>query len=227
MDALRNVRAISCNESERPAQKQRCHRPPNCSCRDLKHNFHYHHDGEYELSVAGKNVSIYCHNMHSHEPREYLTLKAGDTENYALYFGNRSRDLSQCSYDTSDTFDDQTVPGGTTRFSKVRVKLNVDHVQVMGDDFQFALSSGRRNQTFGSAGDCFSNTRRCPRGVFHINVEGTGLRINPRTEWTTDGQHSVIAFHTPLAPPYYKVIGQCGGYCGKCVPTKHMHLDVL
>ena len=34
-------------------------------------------DGSYQLSVAGRNVTIYCHDMNGPEPLEYLTLPAG------------------------------------------------------------------------------------------------------------------------------------------------------
>lgn len=178
------------------------------------------------MNVNGRNVSIYCHNMNSDSPKEYLTLKAGDTENYALYLGNRSRLKDACPYDHSDTFMDETVPAGTTRFKRVRVKLNLDDLEVVDDDYEFALTSGR-NQPFATAGDCFSNVGNCPRGVFHINLEGTGVMISPRTEWQTEGQHASIHFHTKLEPPYQKVVGRCGGYCGKCGPSSPLLLDVV
>lgn len=46
-------------------------------------------DGEYPLLIGGRNMTIYCHGMSSAEPREYLTLPAGDSENYAEIYDKR------------------------------------------------------------------------------------------------------------------------------------------
>lgn len=225
MDDLRKRRSTYCSEADRPAHKQRCTpNPPHCSCRDVRRR-HIYRDGEYDMNVGGRNVSIYCHNMHSDSPKEYLTLRAGDTENYAFYMGNRSKLENVCPYEPEYMFRDETIPAGTTRFRKVRVKLNLDDLQVVDDDYEFALTSGR-NQSFGSAGDCFSNRGDCPRGVFHINLEGTGLMISSRNEWIAEGVRSVLHFHTPLEAPYTKVVGRCGGFCGKCRPSSPLRLDV-
>lgn len=226
MDDLRKRRSTYCNEDDRPAHKQRCTpNPPYCSCWDVK-RYHYSRDGEYGLNVGGRNVSIYCHNMHTDHPKEYLTLKAGNIENYALYMGNRSNNVNECPYDPRDTFVDDKVPAGTSRFNKIRVKMNLDDLQVVDDDYEFAITTGRQ-QAYGTAGDCFSNRGDCPQGVFRINLEGTGLRLNTETEWSADGDNSVLKFHTPLQPPYTNVVGRCGGYCGKCRPSSPLRLNVL
>ena len=39
-------------------------------------------DGEWPLLVAGRNISIFCHGMQTGRPREFLTLQAGEQENY-------------------------------------------------------------------------------------------------------------------------------------------------
>lgn len=36
-----------------------------------------HIDGEYDLNVKGRKIRIYCYNMHTANPLEYLTLKGG------------------------------------------------------------------------------------------------------------------------------------------------------
>ena len=48
-----------------------------------------HVDGEYALLVGGVNVSIYCLGMNISEPREYLTLPAGEEGNYAEIYSKR------------------------------------------------------------------------------------------------------------------------------------------
>ncbi|GAB0092696.1 A disintegrin and metalloproteinase with thrombospondin motifs 9 [Sergentomyia squamirostris] len=226
MDILRNIRSNSCSYSERPPIKQRCQPPPNCSCRSIQSHMSSRRDGEYVLNVRGRQVSIYCHRMNTSSPKEYLTLKAGDTENYSRYFEKRSKDRSQCPDSVHHMFTDDTIPSGVTRYSKVRI--NVHTLQVINDDFAFAHTSGH-TQPFASAGDCFSITGQCPRGVFSVNVEGTGFRIRPTQQWETKGQNAAIIFHEKLEPPYYKVVARCGGYCGSCMSSKNqtLTLDVL
>ena len=46
-------------------------------------------DGEYALLVGGVNVSIYCLGMNTTEPREYLSLPAGEEGNYAEIYSKR------------------------------------------------------------------------------------------------------------------------------------------
>ncbi|XP_059608561.1 A disintegrin and metalloproteinase with thrombospondin motifs 20 isoform X2 [Phlebotomus argentipes] len=226
MDTLRNVRSNSCSYSDRPPMKQRCQPPPNCSCRSVQHFMGTRKDGEYMMNVRGRHVNIYCHRMNTSTPREYLTLKVGSTENYSMYYDKRSNDRSQCPDSQHHMFTDQTIPSGVTRYSKVR--LNLHTLQVINDDFAFAHTSGH-TQPFASAGDCFSITERCPKGVFSVNFEGTGFRIRPNTQWETKGQNAAIIFHQNLEPPYFKVIARCGGYCGNCFSSKNqtLTLDVL
>lgn len=46
-------------------------------------------DAEYSLLVGGVNVSIYCLGMNVTQPREYLTLTAGEESNYAEIYSKR------------------------------------------------------------------------------------------------------------------------------------------
>lgn len=68
-------------------------------------------------------------------------------------------------------------------------------LQVIIDDFTFAHTSGNRQQSFGSAGDCFSSTKRCPLGGFSINFETTKFRIRPKTHWETRGMNAIQHFY--------------------------------
>lgn len=60
--------------------KKKCIPPPNCSCKDIHLRMGKHIDGEYDLNVKGRQVPIYCYNMHTNNPLEYLTLKGGKVE---------------------------------------------------------------------------------------------------------------------------------------------------
>lgn len=96
---------------------------------------------------------------------------------------------------------DDTIPSGTTYFSKVRLSLRT--LQIIEDDLQFAATTGRRSQTFGSAGDCYS-TVPCPQGRFSINFERTKFRIRPKTEWETRGQNATMLYHAKVGFLRYK-----------------------
>ncbi|KAL1394346.1 hypothetical protein pipiens_003080, partial [Culex pipiens pipiens] len=169
-------------------------------------------DGEYTLSVQGRPVSVYCHNMTSNAPAEYVTLKSGLVENYAIYINRRAANAGVCAPSSADWVD-ESISYGATHYRKIR--LNIGTLQVVEDDHRFTDRSGQP-QAFGSAGDCYSNTGLCPQGDFSINLEGTPFRIRPRTQWETKGQNAVIHFLIRLEAPYKKVRARCGGYCGTC-----------
>lgn len=172
-------------------------------------------DGDYLLNVRGRKVQIYCHRMNTTNPLEYISLKGIDSskskgnfknhsffsinqstderENYSLYFDRRSRNKDDCPVNEHDQWVDPSLASGLTYYSKVRIDLH--SLQVIIDDFTFARTSGRRHQAFGSAGDCFSTTQRCPRGAFSINFEQTKFRIRPKTRWETRGMHAIQNFY--------------------------------
>lgn len=116
-----------------------------------------------------------------------------ERENYSLYFDRRSRNKDECSTDERHSWADPSLASGFTYFSKVRIDLHT--LQVIIDDFTFARTNGRRHQAFGSAGDCFSATQRCPRGTFSINFENTKFRIRPKTRWETRGMNAIQHFY--------------------------------
>ena len=80
----RRVRKTVCKEEYRkkPRRTQKCAKKI-CgfeSCLDLRQKTGIRLDGEYKILFAGKNITIYCHNMNStnSSPKEYLTLHAGE-----------------------------------------------------------------------------------------------------------------------------------------------------
>ena len=90
-------------------------------------------NGEYQILFAGKNVSIYCHDMNSTLPKEYLTLKAGETENYSEVYGKRLMQPNSCP--NNGTRDDNCAcvadalrREGLTTFYKV--KINVTSLKI-------------------------------------------------------------------------------------------------
>lgn len=230
-DKKLNRQSNHCPAIGKPIQKKRCDQPSSCkschslalseshshsflvlgSCKGLQRSQHIYKDGEYYLTVRGRKVPIYCSNMSTANPLEYITLRgnyrtfllnlslidarpyiADYKENYSSYYGKRSRDKDQCMYYDSDQYEDPSIPSGQTFFSKVRIDLHT--LQVIVDDYAFAHTIGKRKQPFGTAGDCFSSTQRCPRGAFSISFENTKFRIRPRTRWEAHGMNATHQF---------------------------------
>ncbi|XP_050083784.1 A disintegrin and metalloproteinase with thrombospondin motifs 9 isoform X7 [Anopheles aquasalis] len=239
-DEQLKVESNRCPEGQRPKKYIKCTPPPHCrnagagaitrsrtgtyrSCKDAQTR--HRTDGEYMIHVNGTSVRIYCHGMATATPTEYLTLSSGPVENYAIYINRRAADANKCQVSDRD-WTDETNSYGATHYRKIRVQL--PSLQVITNDFQYTNSSGKK-QSFGSAGDCYSNTGRCPQGDFAINLEGTPFRIRPRTVWKTNGVNAVIKFLVSLKPPYQKVRALCGGYCGSCSvsPETNLYLELI
>lgn len=134
-------------------------------------------------------MEIYCHNMNTDSPVEYVTLRKGNQENYSLFYSKRSTDVSRC--ENGKGTHDESIHYGTTRFNKVRININT--LQIMDDDFEFSQTVGRP-QKFATGGDCYSNSGSCPQGDFFVNLEGTSFRIRPTTMWEANGTNSTIEY---------------------------------
>lgn len=222
MDSLTNSQSNNCLEEDRPIHRDRCQPPPNCSCRLMQMKRGIRDDGEQLLNIRGRQVSIYCSNMSSLHPKEYLTLRAGEfrinpwfiriwlshpyvsfsgsKENYSIYYSKRARDSSRCG-DRNNEFDDPRMVGifGTTRFERIR--LDIHTLKVIDDDYTFATSYGK-NQKYGTAGDCYGAKHECPQGDFSINLTGTKFRVRPKTLWDVTGHDSAIQFVIKVSPNY-------------------------
>ena len=186
-------------------------------------------DGEYELLLAGKNISVYCHEMASVLPKEYITLPRGERENYSEIYGLRLTEPGSCPYngtrnDSCKCVRDARRREGFTGFSKLRV--NVTSLKVNTHDFTFASRLRGEIVPFGEAGDCYS-TANCPQGRFGIDLTATGLRVSPYTGWV--GQGNRPSLWLKRESENQVIHGKCGGYCGTCVPEPHngLKLDVL
>ena len=58
------------------------------TCSQVQRHLKARTDGEYQLLIGGRNVSIFCHMMNTSSPREYLTLAHHD--NYAEVYDKTS-----------------------------------------------------------------------------------------------------------------------------------------
>lgn len=95
--AGKKVARIHCPAEYKPQRKRKCNQRK-CgpvTCLEIQKRLKVSTDGEYMLLIGGRNMTIYCHGMSSAEPREYLTLPAGDSENYAEIYDKR---LTNCFF---------------------------------------------------------------------------------------------------------------------------------
>lgn len=159
------------------------------SCKSIQHYKRARTDGEYKINIRGREVEIYCHNMKSDNPGEYVSLRKGTQENYSLFYSKRLNDMTKC--ENGKGVHDESIHYGTTRFHKVRI--NISTLQIIHDDYQFSHTVGRP-QKFATGGDCYSNTGSCPQGDFFVNLEGTGFRIRPSNTWEASGANSTLEY---------------------------------
>uniref|UniRef100_A0A8C0VMC1 ADAM metallopeptidase with thrombospondin type 1 motif 9 n=1 Tax=Cyanistes caeruleus TaxID=156563 RepID=A0A8C0VMC1_CYACU len=215
-----------CHVDLKPEERRTCHNVHDCkSCKDVKHLKGVTEDGEYFLQVKGKTLKVYCSGMQTDSPKEYVTLVNGDAENFSEVYGYRLHNPTECPYNGSRREDcqcrkDYTAAGFST-FSKVRLDLNT--MQIITTDLQFAQTHDGRPVPYATAGDCYS-AAKCPQGRFSIDLYGTGLSLMGTAKWLSQGNYAVSEIQK--SPDGTKVVGRCGGYCGKCTPSSGTGLDI-
>ncbi|XP_037107672.1 A disintegrin and metalloproteinase with thrombospondin motifs 9 [Syngnathus acus] len=215
LDAMPETRKVCRNLS--------CHLPT--SCQDVQHMKGVLTDGDHLLNIQGNTLKVYCAGMQTENPREYITLTTGEGENFSEIFGFRLNDPSQCPSNQSRREDcdcrrDYAASGFTT-FSKVRLDLN--KMNIITTDWQFSLTPEGNRVPFGTAGDCYSASQ-CPQGRFSINLSGTGFKVAADTLWTSQGNYAVADIRK--SQDGSRVLGTCGGYCGKCTPAASSLLHI-
>ena len=84
-------------------------------------------DGEYEIVLGGKNVSVYCHSMNTSTPKEFISLPSGERENYSEVFGMRLLDPHSCpsnvTRDTCPCVVDKSPRVGMTVWTKISINI--------------------------------------------------------------------------------------------------------
>ncbi|UYV65719.1 ADAMTS9 [Cordylochernes scorpioides] len=191
---------IHCNPAYKPRSKRRC-RESRCpfqwragawgpcsttcgrgapiSCQDIQTRVNVRHDGEQELQVRGRYVKVFCFAMNSSQPQEYVTLLAGQAENYAEVYNRRLSRPETCPRNGArmdpcpeECRDDNTAGPGLTTYSRVAVNIS-----------SLTLDW-----------DCYSMVH-CPQGRFSINLKGTGFVVSPESEWTNEGHFTAAKIH--------------------------------
>ncbi|XP_046580624.1 A disintegrin and metalloproteinase with thrombospondin motifs 9-like [Haliotis rubra] len=192
--------------------------PHNCS--DMKQCLPGATDGEYWIyspTLGNKKVRIYCHNM-TGVPSEYVTLVHANQGDYVPLKDPECDGIEEPM---------TGVRAGVTSFS--RVKINIENMTVIKNDFEFASSTGKPNQ-YGLGRDCYSrhsgNVRNTcgPKGTFLIDTRGTGLLINRNIVWKYMNAQSwgmVVRSHNGTV---IEVHG--GGFCGGFEPATDLQLQI-
>uniref|UniRef100_H2LDH7 ADAM metallopeptidase with thrombospondin type 1 motif 20 n=3 Tax=Oryzias latipes TaxID=8090 RepID=H2LDH7_ORYLA len=188
-----------CHHSERPASQAAC-QDRQCqlftSCREVQMRQGVRMNGEYYLKVKSRILQIYCAEMQTDFPKEYVTLRSGQTDNYSEVYGYRLLNPFECPNNGSRLQDcscrNDYSAAGYTLFHKVR--LDLSSLRIMITDLQFSQTLLGRPVPFATAGDCYS-AAKCPQGQFSINLTGTGLKVAPATKWTSQGNYVSVKVH--------------------------------
>ncbi|KAL0978547.1 hypothetical protein UPYG_G00171970 [Umbra pygmaea] len=203
-------------EVSKPCSRPACHLPT--SCGDVQRLSGLQPDGDQFLNIQGKPIKVYCAHMQTDRPKEYISLTAGEGENFSEVFGFRLIDPTKCPGNTTRREDcecrrDYTAAGLST-FSRVR--LDLTNMHIITTDWEFASTHEGHRVPFATAGDCYS-AARCPQGRFSMNLSGTGFQLAEKTNWVSQGNYAVADIHR--SQDGSRVTGMCGGYCGKCTPS--------
>lgn len=218
----------NCDPSLQPEISRPCYMGPcySTSCQQVKQYTAWKADGQFNLLIHGKLIPIFCSQMHRSHPKEYLSLIADENENYSEIYDKRLSRPNSCpaiNETCEKCFRSNLPSAGVTKFSKVR--LNVTSLQIIGNDFSFATTKGKKPVPYGTAGDCYSRMGNCPQGKFKITLNGTNFRVAPDSEWQTSGYKTSQRISISLDRQTVK--GQCGGHCGRCLPNGHLRLEIL
>ena len=162
-------------------------------------------------------IRVYCHNMASGMPQEFITLESGAKNNYAIIYHERLQDRFSCS---GPARTELYAERGATNFTKVR--LNALTMKLVSDDFTFAQTEEGSAVAYGSAGDCYSvNPGKCRKGSFKVDLRGTRLRVREDVSWSFQGFPNGFEVQDYSRSHDDAVISaKCGGWCGRCKPTR-------
>ena len=155
--------------------------------------------------------------MASGVPQEFITLKSGAENNYAIIYNERLQDRFSCS---GSVRTELYAERGATNYTKVR--LNVLTMKLVSDDFTFSQTGEGSDVAYGSAGDCYSvNPGKCRKGSFKVDLRGTRLQVREDVSWSFQGFPNGFQIQNYSRSHDGAVISaKCGGWCGRCKPTK-------
>uniref|UniRef100_T1DG09 Putative disintegrin and metalloproteinase with thrombospondin motifs n=1 Tax=Cupiennius salei TaxID=6928 RepID=T1DG09_CUPSA len=215
-----------CNKSMKPKKRRKClssHECPPKSCLDIQNFQNKREDGDYQIQIRGKMVSVFCYQMETVHPQEYVNLPEN---NFAIiYSSSLSNEFSgseEClKNNVVYTCDCNRRDTGHTVFFKVA--LNVTSLRIIIDDFTFTNTYYGNSVPYGTAGDCLRNPA-CLHGLFSISFKGTDFRVASKTNWVSKGRRG----HATIKRSHDDQIvsGRCGGFCDTCTPDSEHGFSV-
>ncbi|XP_046556014.1 A disintegrin and metalloproteinase with thrombospondin motifs 9-like isoform X1 [Haliotis rubra] len=193
------------------------------SCAEIKECDPSSTDGEYWIRLPNFDLyktRIYCHNMTTDNPLEYLTLP---TPNHGV-FPNVSNKHCQRETPLEGTCVGNS---GETFYSKIRVVIQT--MEILRNDSTYAFFTNRKAD-YATVTDCYSIhyngvISSCgTRGTFTINLTDTGWVVSSNQRWQiTTGWMAIVESVT--FDDFGSVVHiKCGGFVGRCEPDGPMLL---
>uniref|UniRef100_A0A915JS95 GON domain-containing protein n=1 Tax=Romanomermis culicivorax TaxID=13658 RepID=A0A915JS95_ROMCU len=170
-------------------------------------------DGVYEVLVHGKRLEVYCRNMNSSMPQEYLPLRSfsginNARRNFAEFYSKRLLYPFTCPFngnrnDSCICAPEGSSKSGITFYKKLRLDLKNMKINIM--DSLFSETPFGSLIPYATAGDCYSAVH-CPQGRFNIDLTGTGFKIAKGSMWREEGHRTEmdIQFRNQLQRNYEK-----------------------
>ncbi|XP_028409645.1 uncharacterized protein LOC114532360 [Dendronephthya gigantea] len=208
-----------------------CVRKKPRSCADVKYYRDINLDGNYTIYPYATGlipIRVFCAGMSTTEPKEYINVLHDSGKNFAL------RNLDHAYSHTcnikpgSIAHEHWRGTDGHSTFSKIRLKIN--NMEVVRDDHSFGSTLFGKDIRYAHAYDAFSVALCEPRGMFNIDLTGTGLRIKPELTWTRSLYPSYHVAILTIREDFYRQIvdAKCGGYGGSCYPVgSSLYVEVV
>ncbi|KFM70758.1 A disintegrin and metalloproteinase with thrombospondin motifs 9, partial [Stegodyphus mimosarum] len=213
-----------CNPSMKPQKRRRCSNSPKChpeSCLDFHSLQNRKDDGDYQIYIKGRMITVYCHGMNTRNPQEYINLTERNFAviySSALNFKITSSD-SCLSNDVTNECDCSRNDYGYTEYFKVA--LNRTSLTLITDDFTFSTTFYGKPVPYATAGDCFRRPT-CPQGAFSVSLKGTDFYVASSAKWMSNSGSIHATIHRTENDQV--IHGKCGGFCDTCGPDPKLGL---
>ncbi|XP_071109996.1 A disintegrin and metalloproteinase with thrombospondin motifs 20-like [Haliotis cracherodii] len=180
-------------------------------------------DSDYWLYPAASHVhynivKVYCYDMGTSNPQEYISLPTPNTGEYP------NETYQKC---VTHVFTLTGCPGnqGIYTYSKIKIDLSTMHVNRATRTF---MTVSGKPRDYAWVGDCYTeldNSYTCgPKGSFTINTDGTGLIVDPALTWKKSGYKAKVEMTKSQGGAVINLL--CGGYPGSCAPLYQMTLHI-
>ncbi|ESO92556.1 hypothetical protein LOTGIDRAFT_162464 [Lottia gigantea] len=177
-------------------------------CKDIQGCQTVYYDGEYWLYPDAYNntieTKIYCHDMMTDSPKEYLTLHAPN-----------SVESPKGQYVSSSCTLNTRVWSVTGKTEFLKIGINPETMTIDPEDYRFTNQVYGKSRPYGLAFGCSLSFKTCPlRANAILNIKLTGLVFDPPNEWvaykfTGKMQMQVKTDHE------VRLLGD--GYCGGAI----------